>query len=165
MRLHQSQRLLTHQLSMYCAKFRSQRVLLSHYARYNVLSFIPFTLYLFCRQVKALLLVPNWPTMPKKFRLESYVLPQNFNLIHSSIKNANPQIPNWKSIQPFLHSFCSLEYSVFTACAGFRTTLLYNVLPAFISLSAVRRHPPYPDIYLLCWSCCSPTPPSHACQT
>ena len=48
-------------------------------------------------------------------------------LIHSSIKNANPLIPNLERypIQSFLSFFLLLQYSVFTACAaGFRTTLL-----------------------------------------
>lgn len=59
-------------------------------------------------------------------------------LIHSSIKNASPLISNWKSTQFFLplHSFLLLKYSVFTVCAGLRTTILTMFLQ-HVSLSAL----------------------------
>ena len=57
-------------------------------------------------------------------------------LTHSSIKNANPLIPNRKGILSFLPLFLLLKHSVITACAGFRTTLL-TMFFHHISLSAL----------------------------
>lgn len=68
-------------------------------------------------------------------RLESGVLPPDFP-IHSSIRMQPPGLPSW--IRSLLSTTFSLllKYSVPTACAGFRTTLLTMFFPR-VSLPAL----------------------------